>query len=114
MRSSSGGPPLCPICMEQTVRRFYEFVDLLGPDGLKVVDGGLVPDSPPDLKLFGEWTVDGEVVGPAKNPLVLSAPEEGSVDYAVELVVRESTLDVRRGVERMEERLQATVRVTAP
>jgi hypothetical protein len=114
MRSSSGGPPLCPICMEQTVRRFYEFVDFLGPDGLKIVDGGLVPDTPEGLKLAGEWTVDGEPAGPAKNPLVLEAPAEGSVDYAVELLVRESTLDVRRGLERMDEVLKATVRVTAP
>ena len=114
MRSSSGGPPLCPICMEQTVRRFYEYFDILGPDGLQVVDGGLVPDTPPDLKLQGEWTVDGVPSGPAKHPLVLEAPEEGSVEYEVGLLVRESTLTVRRGVERMDEKLTATVRVTAP
>ena len=115
MRSTSGNhPPMCPICVEQTIKRIYAKVDLLQPDPVEVVDGTLVARSFEDTKVFGTWYVDGEEAGDASEPLTFEIPEEQSVEKMVQLGVRESTSKVRGNPDILDETVTLTVSVAPP
>ena len=115
MRSTSSGAPLCPVCKEQTIHRFYETFDYLSADGVRADGETLVLAHDYGAPATGEWRVNGELAGDAMVPLAFERPAPGtSEEYQVKLVVRDGTEGVRRGTDTLEETVEATVRVTAP
>ena len=110
------GSILCPVCGDEIVRRIFRFTDVVGPAGLVVQDGTLVPDLsdlPDGTAVDGQWTVDGAAAGPAHTPLTLPAPTTGadSVEYDVDLTVRMATPRVRMSPDQLDETVRARVRV---
>ena len=61
----------------------------------------------------GRWLVDGADAGPAGEPLILERPDRGVVTYEVEVVAYPSTALVRTDRHDMDERVRATVEVSA-
>ncbi len=68
MRSWSGH--LCPVCTEQTIRRIYQNIDLLGDPGVTVVEGQLRAELL-SASTEGEWWLDGELAGQARDGLTI-------------------------------------------
>ena len=113
MRSTSSGAPLCPICVEQTIRQFYRVFDVMKGEGMRLEGNTVVPDTFEGVDVEVAWSIDGEAAEAEEGILSLPVPEPGaSIELDLQLRVRDRTPKVRTGKEFLWEEATARVRIS--